>query len=527
MIPDTKSSHGTTLAPRLEMRGVHKRFGATRALAGVDLAVAAGEVHALVGENGAGKSTLMKVLSGAHAPDEGRIWLDGEAYAPRNPLHARQSGIAMIYQELSLAPHLSVMENILLGIEPVAGPLVRWSQMRQQAVRALREVGMGDLPPDCKVGRLPIAKQQMVEVARAVTVQSRVLVFDEPTSSLTRQDIEKLFALIRRLKSSGMAIVYISHFLEEVQEISDRFTVLRDGRTVASGVTSETTAEQIVGMMVGREVGDLYPRSKRTPGDVVLDLRCVAGREKPACATLELRRGEVLGIAGLVGAGRTELIRAIFGLDEVVAGSLKVGEYQGPASPAARWRQRVGMVSEDRKKEGLALGLSVADNITLPCLERLGPGRLVLPSKQAAAARRWIEQLPIRCLSPQQPVESLSGGNQQKVALARLLHADVDLLLLDEPTRGIDVGSKAQIYRLIDELALGAPDSRKPAAVLLVSSYLPELLGICDRIAVMCRGRLTPARPVTEWNQHQLMLAATGQKASSGTGCTPCLPKRA
>ncbi|NLX96571.1 MAG: sugar ABC transporter ATP-binding protein, partial [Rhodopirellula sp.] len=234
---------------RLEMRGVHKRFGATLALSGVDLAVEPGQVHALVGENGAGKSTLMKVLSGAHPPDEGRMWLDGATYMPRNPLDARRSGVAMIYQELSLAPHLSVMENIFLGIEPTVGPLVRWSRMRQQAVRALEEIGIAEVSPETKVGRLPIAQQQMVEIARAVAVQCRVLILDEPTSSLTLQDIEKLFALIRRLKAKGLAVVYISHFLEEVQAVSDRYTVLRDGRTVGGGATATATAARMVAMM--------------------------------------------------------------------------------------------------------------------------------------------------------------------------------------------------------------------------------------------------------------------------------------
>ena len=497
---------------RLEMKGVYKRFGATRALCGVDLAVPVGEVHALIGENGAGKSTLMKVLSGAHPPDQGRMWLDGVTYAPRNPLHARESGVAMIYQELSLAPHLSVMENILLGIEPTAGPLIRWTEARRRATQALRQIGSEDVPPDIEVRKLPLAKQQMVEIARAVAVQCRVLVLDEPTSSLTQRDAENLFALIRRLRAKHLAIVYISHFLEEVQQISDRYTVLRDGQTVGSGATAEATTNRLVALMVGREMGDLYPKHKRTGGEVLLEVCNLAGAAKPTSATLAVRRGEVLGVAGLVGAGRTELIRAIFGLDQVAAGSVKIGSYTGPASPYARWKQRTGMVSEDRKNEGLATRLSVADNVTLPRLEGLGPGWLVTPSKQAAACRRWIDRIPIKCLSANQPVNALSGGNQQKVAIARLLHADVEVLLLDEPTRGIDVPSKAQIYRLIDELAMGDPQTgRKPKAVLMISSYLPELLGVCDRIVVMCRGRLTESRPATGWNEHQLMLAATGQ----------------
>jgi len=494
------------------MEDVHKSFGATRALAGVSLAVDAGEIHALVGENGAGKSTLMKVLSGAHRADRGKMWLDGEPYVPRNPLHARKTGVSMIYQELSLAPHLSVMENILLGIEPTTAGLMKWSETRRIAVEALGEVGVSDIRPEIEVCRLSIAQQQLVEIARAVAMDCRVLVLDEPTSSLALRDIEKLFAMIRRLKGKGLAIVYISHFLEEVKEISDTFTVLRDGETVGGGATADADINQIVTMMVGRRVDDLYPRSRRTPGEVVLELKDLAGVGKPISASLELRRGEVLGIAGLVGAGRTELIRAVFGLDKVTRGEIRVRTHVGAASPARRWAQGVGMISEDRKTEGLAVGLSLADNITLAKLEGLGPWRLVLPARQNEASRPWIDKIPIKCLGPAQRVRSLSGGNQQKVAVARLLHADVDVLLLDEPTRGIDVGSKAQVYRLIDELARGDEAAgRPPRAVLMVSSYLPELLGICDRIAVMCRGRLSETRTAADWDEHSLMLTATGQ----------------
>jgi ribose transport system ATP-binding protein len=500
--------------PRLKMHGVKKRFGATRALGGVDLEVQPGEILALVGENGAGKSTLMKVLSGAHAPDEGELWLDGQPYLPRNPLDARRQGIAMIYQELSLAPHLSVMENILLGIEPTVGPFVRWPELRRRAKAALEEIGIGDVSPDTPVRNLSLAQQQMVEIARAVALESRVLVLDEPTSSLTRRDIERLFALIRRLRDRGISVIYISHFLEEVQEISDRFAVLRDGQSVGGGVTRDTPSDRIIAMMVGRDVDDLYPRSIRVEdGEVVLEVLQLAGTVKPTAASLKLRRGRVVGIAGLIGAGRTELMRALFGLDRVASGEIRIGRYSGAASPRHRWQQGVGMVSEDRKKEGLALGLSIADNITLSRLGGLGPGRFVLPSRQRAAARPWIERIPIKCASSAQRVSALSGGNQQKVAIARLLHADVDVLLLDEPTRGIDVGSKAQIYQLIDDLAAGDPATgRKPKAILMISSYLPELLGTCDEIAVMARGRLGPVRPVAQWDEHQLMVAATGKE---------------
>jgi ribose transport system ATP-binding protein len=499
---------------RLKMQGVKKRFGATRALSGVELEVQPGEVLALVGENGAGKSTLMKVLSGAHEPDEGTMWLDGESYAPRNPLDARRRGIAMIYQELSLAPHLSVMENILLGIEPTAGPFVRWGEMRIRAAAALREVGLGDVPTDTPVRRLSLAQQQMVEIARAVALESRVLVLDEPTSSLTRRDIERLFALIRKLQSRGISVIYISHFLEEVQEISNRFAVLRDGQSVGSGVTTGTPSDRIIAMMVGRDVEDLYPRSaRRDDGEVVLEVSQLAGAVKPLSASLKLRRGRVVGIAGLIGAGRTELMRAIFGLDRVARGEIRVGSFDGSAAPRQRWAQGMGMVSEDRKGEGLALGLSIADNLTLARLDGLGPWRFVLPSRQRAASLPWVAKIPIKCASAGQKVGALSGGNQQKVAIARLLHADVDVLLLDEPTRGIDVGSKAQIYRLIDELAAGdVASGRVPKAILMISSYLPELLGTCDEIAVMSRGRLGPARPVGEWDEHQLMQAAIGKE---------------
>jgi ribose transport system ATP-binding protein len=496
--------------PLLRMQGIRKRFGATLALGGVDLQVRRGEVLALVGENGAGKSTLMKVLSGAHAPDEGQMWLDERPYAPKNPLEARKAGVAMIYQELSLAPHLSVAENILLGIEPtrVAGVLDR-SAMQRTAQEALEQVGLSHVSPQMIVARLSVAERQLVEIARAVALGSRVLVFDEPTSSLTQRDIARLFDLVKRLRAQGHAIIYISHFLEEVKELSDRFTVLRDGRSVGGGVTAEVESNEIIALMVGRNVEELYPRSQRRPGEVVLEIGNLSGVARPQSASLreaslQLRRGEVLGIAGLVGAGRTELLRAIFGLDAVKQGKIRIGTYAGgQATPATRWSQGMGMVSEDRKIEGLALGLGINENLTLTRLPSL-----FSPAKRDGDAQEFANKLFVKYRDVRQPVGDLSGGNQQKIAIARLLYHGADVLLLDEPTRGIDVGSKAEIYRVIDELANAGK------AILMVSSYLPELLGTCDRIAVMYRGVLQAARPVAEVDEHSIMLEATGTETA-------------
>jgi ribose transport system ATP-binding protein len=487
------------MQPILQLSDIRKRFGATVALDGVSFEVAPGEVHALVGENGAGKSTLMKILSGALEPDAGAMRLGGGAYAPAGPLEARRAGVVMVNQELAIAPHLSVAENIVLGAEPGRGGWVRHAESRRIAAAALAELGRPDIRVDTPAGELSIAEQQLVEIARALALGCRVLVLDEPTSSLAQDDVEKLFALVRRLRSQGKSVIYISHFLEEVAALSDRYTVLRDGRSVATGRTAETAMEAIAQLMVGRRVDELYVHHTRIPGQVVLELDNLAGRVKPAAASLQLHRGEVLGLAGLVGAGRSELLRTIFGLDPVRSGAVRVGVHAGPASPLRRWREGVGFLSEDRKTEGLALNLSLEQNLTLPRLDAF-----LRPAALAQETTGWIQRLGVRCAGPGQPVGNLSGGNQQKIALGRLLRNGADVLLLDEPTRGVDIGAKQNIYRLIDELA------GTGKAVLMVSSYLPELLGSCDRVAVMCRGVLGPARPVTDWTEHDIMLAATG-----------------
>ncbi|MGI8905297.1 MAG: sugar ABC transporter ATP-binding protein [Candidatus Sumerlaeaceae bacterium] len=486
-------------SPRFEMRAISKRFGATIALSDVKISVSPGEVLALVGENGAGKSTLMKVLSGAIQPDTGKMVLDGLPYAPRDPKQARSAGVAMIYQELSLAPHLTVEQNISLGSEPGIAGVLNLRQMRKVAHNALAQLDHPEIPTYLAVQRLPLAARQLVEIARAIAVGARVLVLDEPTGTLAQADVEKLFGLIERLKKQGYAIVYISHFLEEVLRIADRYIILRDGKTAGEGSTAGASPELLADLMVGRKLGSMYMRSARTPGEIILQVEDLGGTLKPELASLKLHRGEVLGIAGLVGAGRTEFLRCLFGLDAVRRGKIRMGVHTGPASPHDWLRHGLGLVSEDRKTEGLALQMSIGDNLTLS-----RPASI--PSRRNRAAVTWIQKLAVRCRGPRQIVGSLSGGNQQKVAIARLLHHDVDVLLLDEPTRGIDVGSKAQVYRLIDELVTGP----NPKAVLLVSSSLQELLGVCDRVAVMHRGRLGVPRAAEEWSEHTLMLAASG-----------------
>jgi ribose transport system ATP-binding protein len=493
---------------RLELRQVRKSFASTPALDGVDLAAERGEVHAVLGENGAGKSTLMNVLAGVVEPDAGEIALDGAPWRPRSPAEARACGLAMVHQELAVCPHLTVAANVVLGIEPSRYGILR-ERAAEQLVRGALERAFGHRAPDprTRLAELSTPDRQLVEVARALAtaraagVPLRVLVLDEPTSSLGHADVERLFALVRDLADGGTTVLYVSHFLDEVKRIARRFTVLRDGRTVGAGDVGATPVDALVRTMAGRDIGAAFPRSPRQRGEVLLSVRSLAGVKLPLEASFELSRGEVLGIAGLVGAGRTELLRAIFGLDVVRRGEIRVGAAAGPASPVRRLAQGVGFVSEDRKGEGLAVRLSIAENVSL---SKLGRSSLDLPSRARAAARRWIDQLEIRCTGPDQRVVELSGGNQQKVQIARVLHHDVDVLLLDEPTRGIDVGSKTQIAALCDSLAA------RGKAILLVSSWLPELLGMADRIAVMHRGRLGPARPVTEWDEASLLREAVG-----------------
>jgi len=492
----------------LTMSAISKRFGATHALKSVSLAVPAGKVLALIGENGAGKSTLMKVLSGAHAPDTGEMTLSDLPYRPTGPHAARLAGVSMIYQELNLAPHLSIEDNIMLGQERSRFGMLDRSAQRRIVGEALNKLGHGDLRPETPVQALSVGLQQVVEIARALVSNAKVIVFDEPTSSLARDDVQHLFDVIRRLKSEGLGIVYISHFLEEIRELCDCYAVLRDGESVGSGDLGGISNEQIVALMVGRTVDELFPQVPHEPGEIVLKLDRLCGASIPKDVSFDLRRGEILGISGLVGAGRTEMLRCLFGLDETRSGQVTIAASAPSQSPRARIAAGLGFVSEDRKTEGLAQTRSIADNLTL---SRLAPyvnyGWLNLSQRRQEVAR-WMRVMEVKAASQDQFVHELSGGNQQKVAIARVLHQGAEILLLDEPTRGIDVGTKSQIYRLMGQLAA------EGKAIIFVSSYLTELLAVCDRVGVMSRGRLKEIRPASEWTEEDIMSVAVSGESS-------------
>ncbi len=494
----------TDAPPLLEMRGVSKSFGATRALRDVSFDVRGGEVMALVGENGAGKSTLMKVLSGAHTPDAGAMLLEGRAYRPQSPHEGRTAGVAMIYQELTLAPDLNAVENVMLGQERSRAGWIRGGEQRRRVREALTKLGHADLPLDRPVRTFSPALRQIIEIARALVHRARVVVFDEPTSSLTRHDAQRLFAIIRDMQSDGLAVVYISHFLEEIGAVADRYTVLRDGASVGSGSLVGVDHRQIVSLMVGRTVDELFPKVPHRPGDVLLEVRDLSGLRFPREAQLSVRRGEILGIAGLVGSGRTELLRCLAALDPVRGGQVRVAGASPAATPRARLRAGLGLVSEDRKGEGLAQSQSIEENLTLSRLQPYARCGWLNLRRRREAALEWMRRLQVKAASPGQCVAELSGGNQQKAAIARVLHQDADVLLLDEPTRGIDVGTKSEIYRRMGEAAAAGK------AVVFVSSYLPELTAVCDRIAVMSRGRIRDVRPAELWTEESIMACAVG-----------------
>lgn len=501
-----------THRPRISVRliDVTKTFGTVCALNRVTFESSSGEVVALLGENGSGKSTLAKIIAGVLQPDSGSVEIDGRIFRPSGPHEASSVGVALIHQELALAPHLTVAENISLGLESTWHGLLDRKRQRAVAEHVLTQLDATHIPVDHKAGTLPISSQQLVEIARGLASGARLIIFDEPTASLSTKDATRLIQIIRELRMEGIGVIYISHNLAEALSVADRVVVVRDGYAVADMPAAEATTEQLVMLMVNREVTEFYPRNPRTQGEPILSLDDLAGIRKPVSANLVLFRGEILGIYGLVGSGRTELLRCIFGLDPVNSGRIRIGVHVGAFSPAHAWAIGMGFLSEDRKNEGLALDLSVACNMTLNSMRTFATYGWLNREKLGAAAQRFIKSLRIRCSGPEAPVATLSGGNQQKVALARLLQKDVDVLLLDEPTKGIDIAAKTEIYDILDRLVAPA-DGRKAKAVVFVSSYLPELFGVCDRIAVMNRGYLGSARLVSNTAAEVVFAEATAE----------------
>jgi ribose transport system ATP-binding protein len=467
------------------MRRICKRYPGVQALRDAALEVRAGEVHVLLGENGAGKSTLMKILSGAVRRDGGDILLDGHSVDISDPGAARKLGISTIYQELSLVPHLTVAENIFLGKAPTSWPgIIDWPAMRRGAARTLESLGVS-IDPDAPVRTLRLAQQQMVEIARALTDAARILIMDEPTSALSQREVAQLFETIARLTSSGVAVVYISHRMEEVFRIGQRVTVLRDGCHIATRDIGEVSIPQLVKLMADREVSDHYPRRTHARGEELLRVNGLAGGGLHD-VSLVLHRGEVLGVAGLVGAGRTRLARAIIGADPVERGTIAIrGRTVGIDSPAQAAREHIGFLPEDRKQHGLVLGLSVERNVAMSHLDALSRYGLMDRRAERREAEDAIARLSIRTPDASQRVLNLSGGNQQKVVLAKWLAAQAEILIFDEPTRGIDVAARHDIYLLINAVVADG------VGVIMISSDLPEVIGMSDRVLVMRGGAIT------------------------------------
>jgi rhamnose transport system ATP-binding protein len=511
-------------APLLSLRGVSKSFGAVAALRDVRLDLHGGEAHGLVGENGAGKSTLVKILAGAHAPDAGSLELDGQPLVLHGPADARAAGIAVIYQEPTLFPDLSVAENIFMGRQPLrirsdARGLRRFDRridpagMRAGARALFDRLGV-HLDPDRPARGLSIADQQLVEIAKAISFDARVLVMDEPTAALSGVEVERLFAVARSLRDAGAAVLFISHRFDEIFALSQRITVLRDGRWVSTDPAADLTVDRLVRRMVGREVSSLYPRVDHTVGEPVLEVRGLTHRGFFEDVSFDVRAGEIVALAGLVGAGRSEVVRAVFGVDRPDAGEVRIaGHRLPPGRPTAAIAAGLALVPEDRRQQGLVMELSVERNLTLVrrwALSRFG--MLFGRGAERRAARTWVDRLRVRAGDVTDPVSTLSGGNQQKVVLAKWLSTQPRVLIVDEPTRGIDVGTKAEVHRLLSEQAAAG------VAVLMVSSELPEVLGMADRVLVMHEGRLTSEITRDEANEESVMFAATGQQASKNGG---------
>ncbi|KGE11932.1 D-ribose transporter ATP-binding protein [Burkholderia gladioli] len=508
----TESNSGAERAPLIALSGISKRFPGVLALDDCRFDLRAGEVHALMGENGAGKSTLMKILAGVYQKDEGEIRMDGRAVEIADPRTAQALGIGIIHQELNLMNHLSVAQNIFIGREPRGrlGVFVDEERLNRDAAAIFARMRL-DLDPRTPVGQLTVAKQQMVEIAKALSFDSRVLIMDEPTAALNNAEIAELFRIIRDLLANGVGIVYISHKMDELRQIADRVTVMRDGKYVATAPMAGTSMDSIISMMVGRQL----ETASRTPPDtsaneVALEVRGLSRGRAIRKVGFTLRRGEILGFAGLMGAGRTEVARAVFGADPIDAGEIRVhGRAVTIRTPADAVKFGIGYLSEDRKHFGLAVGLDVQNNIALSSMRRfLRRGLFLDARKMRDTAQGYVRQLAIRTPSVTQPARLLSGGNQQKIVIAKWLLRDCDILFFDEPTRGIDVGAKSEIYKLLDALAAAGK------AIVMISSELPEVLRMSHRILVMCEGRVTGELSAAEATQEKIMQLATQREST-------------
>jgi ribose transport system ATP-binding protein len=491
--------------PVLEMRHIRKTFPGVVALDDVDFDLRRGEVHILLGENGAGKSTLMKILSGAYQKTTGQIVLDGADVEIRNPKHAQTLGISTIYQEFNLIPHLSIGENIFLGRELHRFGVIDQRAIFQQATRALSGLGL-NVDPRRLIKELKVAEQQMVEVAKALSLDARILIMDEPTAALTEHEIKELFATIRSLRDKGVSIVYISHRLEELFEIGDRVTVLRDGRTVGTYPVRDMGKSELIRLMVNRELTELFPKERAELGPEVLRVEGLNTHGGLKDISFSLRKGEVLGIAGLLGAGRTELARAIFGLDKIASGTISInGSPQRIGSPRAAINSGIGFLTEDRKSQGLVLPLSVKENLCLASVDKFSRWGLMNAQAEEQTADRYVKDLRIKTPSLDQKVVYLSGGNQQKVVLSKWLCCKSEVFIFDEPTRGVDVGAKAEIYQLMNKLTASG------VAIIMISSEMLEVLGMSDRILVMRGGRITGEFSAEEATQERVLQCALGE----------------
>jgi len=487
----------------LEMRGIGKSFPGVRALDGVNLVIRAGKVHALLGENGAGKSTLIKIMSGAYRRDEGEIFFEGKPVEIRSPHDAQALGISTIYQEFNLARDLTVAENIYLGQLPQRGGRVDWRAVKSGAREILARLGVS-FSVDASILSLSVAGQQMVEIAKALNRKARILVMDEPSALLGEQDLENLFTVVRSLQADGIAVVYISHRLKEIFEIADDVTVLKDGRYVTSRSVSDVTMDDLVKLMIGRELKDVYPRRTTEPGEVLLQVDNLSQPKLLRDIAFQLRAGEIVGLAGIVGSGRTEIARAIFGADPSTGEMHIAGRAHRPRSPADAIRQGVALVTEDRKGQGLFLKLNVRLNTTISGLRKLSRLGIIQFARELVVVKRMIKDLSIKTPGPDFMVVNMSGGNQQKVVLARWLSVGTRILILDEPTRGIDVGSKSEIYQIMDNL------TKQGVAILMISSELPEVLGMSDRILVVRQGRIVKELSRAQASEETIMQYAVG-----------------